>query len=140
MSYARFGAIGFCLWGLLHVVGAAYILITTHTSGPGAGYMIYGHDGAALPAAAGGILSYFAYLLAISGLTSIFVALKFNWSNSQVGLTLNTMLVAAVELGLVLFLILPGYLSIADALPGLGLFGFAAIFGGVACRRDPSHV
>ena len=49
MSFAKLGAVCFGLWGLLHVAGGGYILSAVLLSGPGGGYMIYGHDGSALP-------------------------------------------------------------------------------------------
>lgn len=139
MSYARLGAIGFGLWGLLHITGAGFILSATLGSGAAAGYAVYGYDGGSLPAATGAILAYFAYFLALSGAVVLGVAVKLNWSNSQTGLAINTCLILAIELGLIVFLVVPGYLSLVEALPGFVFFGMGAILGGIACTRDPSH-
>lgn len=139
MIYAKLGAACFGLWGLLHMAGGGYILATVLRSGAGAGYAIYGHDGTALPGATGGVLAYFAWFLVLSGVAALAIAVRMNRSNSHLGLALNTVLLAAVELGLVLFLIVPGYLSFTDALPGFVLFALAALFGGIACNRTPSH-
>ncbi|WP_297590183.1 hypothetical protein [Roseibium sp.] len=139
MNYAKLGAIGFGLWGLLHIAGAGFILFTAIFDGPAIGYAVYGHDGTHLPGATGAVLAYFSYLLALSGAVVLGVAAKMNWSNSQAGLAINTASVALVELGLILFLIVPGYLSLFEALPGFVFFAMGAIFGGIACKRDPSH-
>ncbi|MHA7777523.1 hypothetical protein [Roseibium sp. M-1] len=139
MSFAKLGAVCFGLWGLLHIAGGGYILSAALLSGPGAGYTIYGHDGSALPGQAGAVLAYFAYLLILAGVASLAIAATLNRTNSQTGLAINTGLIAAVELGLILFLIIPGYLSVPDALPGFVLFALAALFGGIACNRSPSH-
>lgn len=140
MNYAKLGAIGFGLWGLLHMAGAIVILSATLGTGPAAGYAIYGYDGGPLPGATGAILAYFAYFLVLSGASALGIAVKLNWSNSQTGLAINTGLILAVEIGLIIFLIVPGYLSVFEALPGFVFFAMGAILGGIACTRDPSHV
>jgi len=139
MNYAKLGAIGFGLWGLLHIAGAGFILSATLGSGAAEGYAVYGYDGGPLPGATGAVLAYFAYFLALSGAAVLGIAVKMNWSNSQAGLAINTALVLAIEVGLIVFLIVPGYLSFLDALPGFVFFAIGAILGGIACTRDPSH-
>lgn len=139
MSYAILGAIGFGLWGLLHIAGGGVILFTTVFDGAAAGFALYGHDGSPLPGTTGAVLAYFSYLLALSGAAVLAIAVKLNRANSQTGLAINTALVALVELGLILFLIVPGYLSVLEASPGFVFFAVGAIFGGIACTRDPSH-
>ncbi|CTQ59686.1 hypothetical protein [Roseibium album] len=139
MNFAKLGAIGFGLWGLLHIAGAGLVLSATLGSGPADGYAIYGYDGGPLPGATGAILAYFAYLLALSGAAALAVAIKLNWSNSQAGLAINSGLVLTIEFGLIVFLIVPGYLSLLESLPGFVFFAIGAIFGGIACKRDPSH-
>lgn len=137
---AKSGAIAFGLWGALHIVGGATILAATTFSGPEAGYAFYSLDAASLPEATGAILAYFSYLLIISGVAAAIIAWRFNWQNSEPGLAANTALILAVEFGLILFLLVPGHLSVTDALPGFILFAAAAILGGIACRKEPSHV
>ena len=139
MNYAKLGAIGFGLWGLLHIAGGGIILFSTVFDGATAGYAVYGHDGSPLPAATGAVLAYFSYLLALSGAAVLIIAIKLNRTNSQTGLAINTALIALVELGLILFLIVPGYLPLLEASPGFVFFAVGAIFGGIACTRDPSH-
>lgn len=131
--------VAFALWGVLHIVGAAAILSATLGDGPGAGYAIYGHDGSPLPAATGAILSYFAYLIGVAGLGALAIALTLNRRNSDLGLALNTAMIVAVEIGLVLFLLIPGHLPFLQALPGFALMAAGVILGGMACNGDPAH-
>ena len=136
---AKAGAIAFGAWGVLHIVGGGAILASTIVGGPGEGYAFYGHDGTPLPGATGAILGYFCYLLILVGLAAIAIAARMNWYNSETGLALNTGLILAVEIGLILFLMLPGHLAFSDGLPGFLLFATGAVLGGIACRRDAAH-
>lgn len=132
---AKAGAVAFGLWGVLHVAGGGAILVATISGGAERGFAFYGHGGASLPAATGGVLAYFAYLLVLAGLAAAAVALRLNWRNSELGLALNTGLILAIELGLILFLLIPGHLALAEAWPGFLLFALGATFGGIACRE-----
>ena len=85
---------------------------------------------------AGAILAYFAYGLVCIGAAVAAVAVRLNWRNSQPGLVANTALTGLTEIGLVLFLLIPGYVPMLQALPGLLLFAGAMVLGGVACSRD----
>lgn len=138
-TMAKLGAAAFAGWGLLHIAGGLFILSTTLGSGATSGYAIYGYGGEELPDVTGAILAYFAYLLALIGCVSLAIALRWNWRNSETALAMNTGLILATELGLIAFLILPGHLSFAEALPGFVLFALGATLGGVACRKDPAH-
>lgn len=133
------GAIAFSLWGLLHVVGSGFILTQLATGGAAAAYDVYGVTEPPDQAIAGAALGYMSYFVAIFGLVVCGVALRLNWRNSERGLALNTALVLIVELGLVIFLILPGHVSLAEALPGFILFLAGATLGGVACQRGAVH-
>lgn len=132
MMFARVGAVFFILWGLLHVVGGASILLAAIES-PAAGYASYGEHADSYTELAGGVLAYLAYGFVWIGVLATIIGLRYNWANSQQGLALNTVLVGATDLGLVLFLVLPGFMSWIEASPGLLLFIGGAVFGGIAC-------
>ena len=136
---ARTGAMAFLLWGLLHITGSAFILVELATGGPSAGYAVYSVTDLPTQAIAGAALGYMSFLIAASGLAACGIALRLNWRNSEVGLALNTGLVLVIEVGLAVFLVLPGHVSLAEALPGLILFGAGATLGGIACRKGSAH-
>ena len=138
-NLSKIGAIAFGLWGALHIVGAAVILAAVLGGGAAAGYALYGYDGVELPAVTGGLLGYFAYLIGLFGIGVTYVAIRFSWSNSETGLAVNTALTVAVDVGLILFLMLPGYVSLADAMPGFVLLILGVIMGGIACRMESAH-
>ena len=131
---ARGGAVCFILWGALHIVGGGMILLALQ-QGPAAGFAAYRAPDAVYPALAGAILAYFAYGLVCIGAAVAAVAVLLNWKNSQLGLVVNTVLTGLTEAGLILFLLIPGYVPLLQALPGLLLFGGAMVLGGFACSR-----
>ena len=127
------GTVGFLLWGLLHVAGGVAILLGLADS-PEAGFAFYRTAGGPQSALAGAILGYMAYFFVVSGLAATAIAILFNRRNDPVGLAANSLLILAVELGLIAFLVIPGHLGFTDALPGFILAGIGIVFGGMACR------
>lgn len=132
---ARSGAVAFALWGLLHIGGGASILAAA-LGDPAQGYAFYRDAAGPFPPVAGAILTYFAFLLIVAGAAVLAVAIGLNWRNSRVGLAANTAFIGAVELGLILFLLLPGYLGLGDAAPGFVLYALGVVLGGYACRGE----
>lgn len=137
---ARTGAILFALWGIVHIVGGASILIAL-SSGPDAGFGIYQNAAGTYPALAGQILGYLAFLFIVAGIAVAAVAIRLNWRNSALGLGLNTIIAGTFDIGLVVFLVLPGHVSWPEAAIGIGLLLSAAIVGGMACTAEntPAH-
>lgn len=134
-NLAKGGAVCFVLWGALHVVGGGMLLLALQ-QGPEAGFAAYRAPEAAYSALAGAILGYFAYgLVCIGGAVAV-IAVRLNWKNSQSGLAANTVLIGLTEVGLILFLLIPGYVPFAQALPGLLLLAGALVMGGLACSRE----
>ena len=137
---SRYGATAFVLWGLLHLVGGLAVVLAHLSGGASAGYALYGYVGPPLPAVTGAILGYFGYLISLSGPIVMYVAIRYNWRNSENGLAANTGIVLLIEVGLVLFLLIPGHVGLADAMPGLTLFAAGAILCRIACRGEVTHV
>lgn len=137
MKHARIGATFFILWGLLHVAGGMSILWAVSES-PEQGFAIYEKSSAPYTLLAGSILSYLAYSLVWIGVIVTIVGIRYNWNNNRYGLMINTTLIGMTDLGLIAFLVLPGFVSWAEAASGLLLLVGAVIFGGVACRSEHS--
>jgi len=134
VGLAKLGAACFGLWGLVHILGGAALLLGVMES-PAAGYGAYAGAGAHYDALAGAILAYFAYGILMAGLAALAIAARGNWRNGETALMANTGLVAAVEIGLVIFLLIPGFVPLIQALPGLVLAVLGSVVGGVACAR-----
>lgn len=135
MNYAKIGAILFILWGLLHIVGGGAILAAVSES-PESGFAIYQESDAAYTNLAGSVLGYLAYTFVWIAVVVTYIGIRYNWRNSSDGLALNTALVGLTDIGLILFLVLPGFVSWIAAAPGLLLFAGAAITGGIACNAE----
>jgi hypothetical protein len=139
----RIGAIFYILWGLLHVVGGAVLLSTWTSAGSSALMRSFGSAVASsvpetLPAVVGGVGAFHAFNLVWIGLLVIVVAAKLNWHNSRTGAWLNGTLAGMADLGLVVFLLLPGYMPWAEGAPGIVLFVPALLFTAVG-RRWPAE-
>ena len=139
MNYAKIGAVFFILWGLLHILGGGAILIAVGES-PAQGFAVYQESSAAYTELAGSILGYLAYSFVWIAIVVTVIGVRYNWQNSQNGLALNTALVGLTDLGLIIFLVLPGFVSWGEAAPGLVLFAGGALFGGIACQSAHSAV
>jgi hypothetical protein len=136
MSAHRVGAGLYVLWGLVHVVGGAAILATLQADGGAATLRMYATtapgtvpDG--VPGVAGAVAGFHAWNLLWIGALVMVIAVRYNWRNQAAGVWLNLTLAGAADAGLIAFLLLPGYMGLADAWPGLGLFVPAALLTAV---------
>lgn len=141
---SRAGTVFFALWGLLHVVGGASLLATWWTDGAAELVRTYGSSVAGtipaeLPAVAGAIGAFHAFNLLWIGALVAGLAMTWGWKGRAAGLWLNLILAGAADLGLVLFLLLPGYMPWAEGAPGLVLLAPAAACSllGRAAMRAP---
>lgn len=130
----------YLLWGLLHVWAGALMVV----AGPDEqlDYLSTAPLDGALPAGLAPVvhagLAFHGYNLVWFGLFAAFVAVRLNWRNHAAGYWANLAVVGFDDLGLVVFLLLPGHLSFAEAGLGPILFVLAAIFttaGRLRARR-----
>lgn len=110
------------------------MILAAAWSSPDAGFAFYGTNAPPYDALAGDILSYFSYLLICAGAAALLIGIRGNWANSESALAANTALVVLVEIGLIVFLLMPGHLGLTDALPGFVLAAIGIVVGGIACR------
>lgn len=131
----KLGAGSFILWGLLHLAGGLAIL-SANLSNPGEGFSVYQNVSDNYDPLSSSILNYFAFLLLCIGGAVAFIGIRWNLRNSQTGLAINTAITTLVEIGLIFFLLLPGFVNVVEASFGLSLFLLAVIFGGIACNTE----
>jgi hypothetical protein len=106
------GAILYALWGCLHLQAA---------------YAVY-HVGAALePGMVQGRVFQDAWNLLFFGVTAIAVALTLNIRNSAWGYWINLGILALADTGLIIFVLVPGYMPLWPGLAGpiLWVLGWA---------------
>ena len=129
----RIGTAFFILWGIVHFVGGLAILAALG-EGAASGYATYHGSSGSYDALSGSILGYFAYLISATGVAVAAIALTLNRRNSKLGLAINTAVIAVTEIGLLWFLVVPGFVVWAQASIGLVPFAIAATSSGIACR------
>jgi hypothetical protein len=113
MKYARIGAVSYVLWGLLHLKAAVD------------GFSL----GASIePGLIRGKLNQGAWDLLFFALTSIVIAMLLNWKNDARGYWLNLILVSAADIGFVIFVLIPGYVTIFPGILGPVFWISGAVF------------
>lgn len=137
----KIAAFFFALWGIVHILGGAMMLEGVLAKGALSAYnelataLTPSQINQAHPMA-GAIFGFHAYNIIWLGCLTTIIAVLFNWRFNRWGFYINLIIVAAADLGLVLFMLAPGYMAISDGLIGLVLFFIAAIFTGIAFRRQ----
>ncbi len=138
----RIGAVSYALWGLLHVYGG--LLMLRADTREQLGYV----SSEALPTEqipptleplVHAVVSYHAYNITWFGLFALLVAVFLNWRNSIVGYWANLVVVGADDIGLMVFLLLPGHLSFAEVGLGPLLFVLAALFTTIGLWTRPKR-
>lgn len=133
----RTAVTGMVLWGLLHLVGGAVMMIASFGNGPDAvGTYATGLPAVELTAtaasAATGLVGFHGFNIAAAGMAVTWLA----WRRRTGPATeWRTPLVIAgiADIGLVVFLLIPGVMSAADGAPGIGLL-LVALAGTAAAR------
>ncbi len=141
----RIGAVGYVLWGLLHVVGGSLIMVTARSDGPAA-LALFGTGVAPeeIPPATSpvteAVLAFHGWNIMWAGLLVTVVAVVLNWRNSRSGFWFNMAVVAGADLGLIWTMLASGVMRPADGAPGLVLFAIALIFSFIGLRRTRRQV
>jgi hypothetical protein len=82
-----------------------------------------------------GRLEQAAWNLAVFALLAMVLGVTLNWRNDKLGYWINLIVVAVVDLGFVILVIVPGYVSASAAsLAGPIIYVIAAIFSTVGLR------
>jgi hypothetical protein len=116
----RIGAIIYILWGILHLLGAAN------------GFRLAGEVD---PGLIQGKLFQHAWNTGLFGAFGIVVAVLLNWKNSRTGYWLNLLVLGVTDLGYVVFVVLPGYISPIEGWSGPILWALAAVFSTLGMRE-----
>jgi hypothetical protein len=121
MVYAKIGSGLYVIWGLLHIVAAVqeFMLGVTLEFGLVQGKINQG-----------------AWELLFIALTAIIIAVIYNWRNSRMGYWINLLMVSITDIGFVIFVFLPGYVSFATGILGPVFWISAAIFSTIGIRSQ----
>lgn len=111
---AKIGGALYVAWGALHLVAAWGIHVLAVSLPPGLAY---------------GRMEQAGWHLAIFALLTMTLGISLNWRNDQVGYWINLLVVAAVDLGFVLLIVVPGYVPVSlGSLAGPIVYVVAAVF------------
>jgi hypothetical protein len=111
--FAKLGAITYVIWGVLHIVAAKAVYTLGQTLDPG---MIQGR------------IFQDAWNLLFFAIFGIVVAIFLNWKNSRLGYWLNLIVVSVGDIGYIIYLIIPGYVSLIPGAFGPITWLLAALF------------
>lgn len=100
---ATLSAVLYVVWGLLHLQAAYAVYRLGSTLDPG---MLQGR------------MLQHAWNLLFASLAAIFIAITMNSRNDREGYWINTALVGLVDLGFILFVLIPGHLTLWPGLLG----------------------
>lgn len=87
------------------------------------------------------VLGYYAWNLLWIGGFVLVVAIRLNWRNNLTGYWLNAAVVSAVDLGMIVFLVAPAHMALADGMLGVALWLPALLFSTIGLlTRHPAPV
>lgn len=143
----RAGAIAYILWGALHAFVGVAALWSIALGDAGAGLLTLADrapklEGAGLGAATIGLLSHHAFNLLWGGIFAVVVGALFNWRNSRGGYWANLAVVSGLDVGFLLFVVMPGHIALMNSLPGPALWVIAIVLttiGRVSARSGAQH-
>jgi len=124
MRFARLGAVCYAIWGLLHLVAAydEFQLGASLESGLVQGKINQG-----------------AWDLLVFALSSILIAIIFNWKNNRLGYWLNLIVVSAADIGFIIFVLLPGHVAFFPGILGPVFWILGAIFSTTGIRTQADN-
>ena len=118
MKFAKIGAGLYVLWGLLHAA-AAYdeFILGAGQSGLVQGKLYQG-----------------AWNLLFFALASIVIAIKYNWHNGRLGYWLNLIVISVADIGFLIFVLIPGHVTLFPPILGPVLWLSGAAFTTLGIR------
>lgn len=124
MTFAKIGAAFYVIWGLLHIKAAFDGFLLAASLDPG---LVQGK------------LNQGAWDLLFIALASILIAIILNWKNNIWGYWLNLVLVSVADIGFIIFVLIPGYVSFFPGILGPVFWISAAIFSTIGMRLNPTR-
>lgn len=132
----KIAAVVYMLWGAIHILGGAAMMSASRQGPDTFVQMLTGNASEAFGAlqeslgvrAATEVFAFHSFNIIWLGALAILTALFLNWKNYRSGYWLNLAIVGCADLGLILFMVVPGVMSISDAWIGPALFVIAIFF------------
>jgi len=139
-SATRIGAVAYILWGLVHIAGGLAML-SVSSEGPtpflqmlteNSSIVVPEPENSFVTLATKEVFAFHSFNIVWMGLLATVIAVRMNWKNSVTGYWMNMAIVGFADLGLIIFMVVPGVIHITDAWIGPLLFIVAIIFSTIA--------
>jgi len=121
MKFAKIGSVSYIIWGLLHIVAAIDEFSLGKTLDPG---LVQGK------------INQGAWDLLFFALFGMVVAVKYNWKNDTLGYWLNLIVISAADIGFIIFVLLPGHVSLFPGILGPIFWIGGAVFSTIGIRTE----
>ena len=141
MTYYKWGAIFYILWGVMHAMIGIQILSTNLEQSTYAVITnLYADTGSTLtPHELGSVISAImnqhAWNLLWFGVFATVVAVKWNWKNNVAAYWTNLTVVSLADIGFIVAILIPGYISMSMGIWGPILWVLATIFSTKGIRE-----
>lgn len=145
-KFAKIGAVLYLLWGLLHVLGGFLMLNASSVDMGSYLQVLMGEQGALAnisttseiaTSATMQVFAYHAFNLTWLGVLVSVVAVVSNWKNQASGFWFNLALVGLIDLGLIVYMVVPGVIPSSDPWwLGPVLYVVAVIFSAIGLRQS----
>ncbi len=120
MIFARIATLLYILWGLAHVVAAYKVFLLGQSIEEG---MLQGR------------IYQNAWNLLFFAVAAIVIAVVFNWKNSKTGYWINLALVSVGDIGFIITILMPGYLTLMPGVIGPVVWLLAMLFSTLAILK-----
>ncbi len=146
----KIAAVFYVLWGIIHVLGG-FMMLSAANDGvnsfvkaqTGLNHAVIldtsANQNTLGVISAKGVFLFHSYNLIWIGIIVAVIAIRMNWKNSLPGYWLNLGLVGFTDIGLIIFIIVPGIMSISDAWIGPFLFVVAFFFSSAGLYMNRSN-
>ena len=119
MRYAKIGAVLYVIWGLLHIGAAIQEFMLGATLDPG---LVRGK------------IDQGAWELLFVALTAIVIAVIYNWKNKPEGYWINLLMISIADIGFLIFVYFPGYVTFFPSMLGPIFWILGVIFSTLGFR------
>lgn len=139
--WMRLTTVALLLWGLLHVVGGASLMVAA-ASDPPAALRSLGSAAMAgdLPADPGrvtqAVIGFHGLNLLWAGLAVTILSLVWTWRRYPRGVPTSLFIAAAADIGLIVYLLIPGLMNVYEGVWGPLLLAIAVAGAAVARRHE----
>ena len=141
----KIGAGFYVLWGILHIGFGATMLYKLSAEG---GTGVLAVVGTAIPLGdlpqnltgiENGLLGHHSWNILWFGIFAIVVGIMLNWKNDRTGYLVNLAVVGLSDLGFIVAIMIPGYITIADGIMGPILWILAVIFSTIGFLKGETQ-